>query len=49
MVALSVGLQTLMPYAGYVGVAGMAISALALMFGAQTNARRGIILAVLGF
>ena len=44
-----VGLQTLMPYAGYVGVAGMAISALALMFGARTAARRGIILAVLGF
>lgn len=43
-----VGLQTLMPYAGYVGVAGMAISALSLIFGVRTLARRGIILAVLG-
>lgn len=43
-----VGLQTLMPYAGYVGVAGMAVSALALIFGVRTIARRGIILAVLG-
>lgn len=43
-----VGLLTLMPYAGYVAVAGMAISALALIFGARTIARRGIVLAVLG-
>lgn len=43
-----VGLQTLMPYAGYVGVVGMAISALTLIFGTRTIARRGIILAVLG-
>jgi uncharacterized protein (DUF1499 family) len=42
------GLQTLMPYAFYVGVAGMAISALALIGGVQGIARRGIILAVLG-
>src|SRR6185437_12795692 len=43
-----IGLQTLLPFAGYVGLAGMAISLLALIFGARTIARRGIVLAVLG-
>jgi len=43
-----IGLQTLMPYAFYVGIAGMAISALALVFGARTIARRVTVLAILG-
>jgi uncharacterized protein (DUF1499 family) len=43
-----VGLQTLMPYAGYVGIAGTAVSALALIFGARSIGRGGIVLAVLG-
>jgi uncharacterized protein (DUF1499 family) len=43
-----VGLQTLLPYAGYVGLAAVAMSALALAFGARAMARRGLVLAALG-
>jgi uncharacterized protein (DUF1499 family) len=43
-----IGLQTLMPDAGYVGLAAIAVSALALIFGARSAARGGLILAVLG-
>src|SRR5712692_7314185 len=43
-----IGLQTLMPYAGYVGLAAVAISALALIFTARSAARGAIVLAVLG-
>jgi uncharacterized protein (DUF1499 family) len=43
-----IGLQTLLPDAGYVGLAAIAVSALALVFGARSIARRGIVLAVLG-
>ena len=43
-----IGLLTLMPYAFYVGVAGLAISALALVCGFRTMARGGLVLAVLG-
>lgn len=43
-----VGFRTLLPDAGYAGLAAMVVSALALIFGARTIARRGIVLAVLG-
>ncbi len=43
-----IGLLTLLPDAGYVGLAAVAVSALALMFGARAIARRGLVLAVLG-
>jgi len=40
--------STLMPYAGYVGIAAMAVSALALALGLLSVTRRGVALAVLG-
>src|SRR5712691_1058129 len=43
-----IGLQTLMPYAFYVGLAAAAVSALALIFTARSAARGAIVLAVLG-
>jgi uncharacterized protein (DUF1499 family) len=43
-----VGLQTLMPDAGYVGLAAAAVSAMALVFAGRSAARRGLVLAVLG-
>src|SRR5712692_6556113 len=43
-----IGLQSLMPFAGYVGLAAVAISALALIFTARSAARGAIVLAVLG-
>src|SRR5712692_4914025 len=43
-----VGLLTLMPYAGYVGLAAVAVSALALIFTARRAAGGAIVLAALG-
>lgn len=43
-----VGLLTLMPDAGYVGMAAVAISGLALVVGIRRIARGGVVLAVLG-
>jgi uncharacterized protein (DUF1499 family) len=43
-----VGLLTLLPDAGYAGAAAAVISVLALIIGARTIARGGIVLAVLG-
>jgi len=44
-----VGLRTLLPDAGYVGLAAIAVSALALVLAAARGAtRRGVVLAVLG-
>ena len=43
-----IGLQTLMPAAGYTGIAGIALSALALVLGGRAIKARGVALALLG-